>query len=125
MPGTADDIVKAGGIRQVNIEGNKVHVEAVVFTPALNMRRKTENQIKYLVGKLYPDAEVTASVGSEKPQDDAITPVETSISKVRHIIAIASGKGGVGKSTLSANLAIALAQSGYKVGLVDADIFGK
>ena len=124
MPGTADDIVKAGGIRQVNLEGNKVHVEAVVFTPALNMRRKTENQIKYLVGKLYPDAEVTASVGSEKPQDDAITPVETSISKVRHIIAIASGKGGVGKSTLSANLAIALAQSGYKVGLVDADIYG-
>lgn len=64
----------------------------MVFTPALNMRRKTENQIKYLVGKLYPDAEVTASVGSEKPQDDAITPVETSISKVRHIIAIASAK---------------------------------
>ena len=79
MPGTADDIVKAGGIRQVSIEGNKVHVEAVVFTPALNMRRKTENQIKYLVGKLYPDAEVTASVGSEKPQDDAITPFEKPI----------------------------------------------
>ncbi|MBQ2421639.1 MAG: P-loop NTPase, partial [Flavobacteriales bacterium] len=88
------------------------------------MRRKTENQIIYLIEKLYPQARITVHVGSEKPADDKIAPVETSISHVKHIIAIASGKGGVGKSTLSANLAIALSRKGYRVGLVDADIYG-
>ena len=124
MPGTSTDIVAAGGVRGVEVSGNKIHVEAVIFSPALNMRRKVENQIAYLLEKLYPQAEITARVGSEKPQDDPIAPVETSISRVRHIVAVASGKGGVGKSTVSANLAIALAQAGYRVGLVDADIYG-
>ena len=124
MPGTSTDIVAAGGVRGVEVSGNKIHVEAVIFSPALNMRRKVENQIAYLLEKLYPQSEITARVGSEKPQDDPIAPVETSISRVRHIVAVASGKGGVGKSTVSANLAIALAQAGYRVGLVDADIYG-
>ncbi|MDD4819733.1 MAG: Mrp/NBP35 family ATP-binding protein [Flavobacteriales bacterium] len=124
MPGTSSDIVDAGGVRGVTIKGDDIHVDAVVFSPAMNVRKKTENQIIYLLAKIYPEANISATVGSEKPADDKIAPVETSISKVRHIIAIASGKGGVGKSTLSANLAIALAQKGYKVGLVDADIYG-
>ena len=124
MPGTSQDIVAMGGVRDVRTEGDKVHVEAVIFSPALNMRRKVENQIKYLVEKLYPGAQVTATVGSEKPQADPIAPVETSVARVRHIIAVASGKGGVGKSTVSANLAVALSKAGYRVGLVDADIYG-
>ncbi len=124
MPSTSMDIVDAGGIRDIMIEDNAIHIEAVIFSPAMNMRRKTENQIIYLIEKLYPEARITAHVGSEKPADDKIAPVETSISRVKHIIAIASGKGGVGKSTLSANLAIALSRKGYKVGLVDADIYG-
>ncbi|MBQ1968173.1 MAG: P-loop NTPase [Flavobacteriales bacterium] len=124
MPSTSMDIVDAGGIRDIMIEDDAVHVEAVIFSPAMNMRRKTENQIIYLIEKLYPQARITVHVGSEKPADDKIAPVETSISHVKHIIAIASGKGGVGKSTLSANLAIALSRKGYRVGLVDADIYG-
>ena len=124
MPGTSQDLVTMGGVRKVEVDGRRIYIEAVVFTPALNMRRKVENQIKYLVEKLYPEAEVSATVGSEKPQDDPIAPIETSISRVRHIIAIASGKGGVGKSTVAANLAVALGKAGYRVGLVDADIYG-
>ncbi len=124
MPGTSQDIVSMGGIREVRVDGSKVQVEAVIFSPALNMRRKVENQIKYLIEKLYPQAGVSVNVGSEKPGDDPVAPVETSISQVKHIIAVASGKGGVGKSTVSANLAVALSRAGYKVGLVDADIYG-
>ena len=67
MPGTSQDLVTMGGVRNVEVDGRRIHIEAVVFTPALNMRRKVENQIKYLVEKLYPEAEVSATVGSEKP----------------------------------------------------------
>ena len=54
MPGTSQDLVTMGGVRNVEVDGRRIHIEAVVFTPALNMRRKVENQIKYLVENCIP-----------------------------------------------------------------------
>lgn len=122
-PDLKKDLVTLNMIKNVEVKGKKISFTVVLTTPACPMkdmiRNACMNAILHYVDK---DAKVnitmTATVTSKKEQD------ETTLCDVKNIIAVASGKGGVGKSTIAANLALGLAKQGAKVGIVDADIYG-
>lgn len=114
------DIVSLGFVKNVRIEGTKVSFTVELTTPACPVKDILKAEAEGVVlalGASEVDVEMTAQVRSRREQ----TPL---IPGVKHCIAIASGKGGVGKSTVSVNLALALAQTGARVGLMDADVYG-
>ncbi len=120
-PDLKKDLVTLGMVKDVVVDGKNVSFTVVLTTPACPMKemiqRACENAIKYYVDKeAIVTVNMTAKVTSQRSG-----PV---LPGVKNIIAVASGKGGVGKSTVAANLACALAMTGAKVGLVDADIYG-
>jgi ATP-binding protein involved in chromosome partitioning len=117
------DIVSLGFVQGVTIDGARVSVRVVLTTPACPVREEMKSQVEDLIRALpgVREADVTmdAEVRSSQPSGSA-KPVEG----VRNIIAVASNKGGVGKSTVSVNVAVALAKAGARVGLIDADVTG-
>lgn len=122
-PDLKKDIVTLGMVRDIVIEGKNVSFRVVLTTPACplkdTIRRACENAIIHLVDKdAIVNVKMDAEVTSHRQGKNEILP------NVRNIIAVASGKGGVGKSTIAANLAVGLVKLGAKVGLVDADIYG-
>ncbi|MEN8139265.1 MAG: Mrp/NBP35 family ATP-binding protein [Bacteroidota bacterium] len=124
LPNTGNNIVEGGAVQDVIISGNSITVVAMVNTPVLHVKKSVEDNIKSVLEEKFTGAsiQVTMKVEIAKPQ---IAPVEEKIlPNIKNIIAVASGKGGVGKSTVTANIAVQLAKMGFKVGLVDADIYG-
>lgn len=121
-PDLHKDIVTLGFIKKLEIVGGKVSFAIELTTPACPVKEKFRKQahevVSALAGVDSVEVEMTANVRARAPQQGAILP------NVKNIIAIASGKGGVGKSTMTANIACALAKSGARVGLLDADIYG-
>lgn len=120
------DLVAAGHVKNVQVFGDEVVVDVISLSPALHIKKKLEVSIlKALHDKV--DEKLKIKVNLEVPeaaQKEANMIRGAELPGVKNIIAVASGKGGVGKSTVSANLAVSLVEKGFKVGLVDADIYG-
>ena len=123
-PGFSRDIVSFGLVREISINGTDVDVQLVISTTenavAKTIRDEATQALKGLVGS----GRLNVKVDVQAPAAPTGSVGPARIEGVRHIIAVGSGKGGVGKSTVAATLALALAQSGAKTGLCDCDIYG-
>lgn len=122
-PDLGRDLVSLGMIDKLQVDGNKIRFDIVLTTPACPMKERMRRDCLAAIARyVSPEAEV--EIGFSARMRAPETREHEALKDVKHIIAVGSGKGGVGKSTVSANLALALAKTGAKVALVDADIYG-
>lgn len=122
-PDLKKDIVSLNFIQELNLENGGIQAIVNVSNPALHARKRMKEAVEFNLKRHFGDEvklqiEVKGVSGEEKQAHRKILP------EVKNVVAIASGKGGVGKSTVTANIAGGLAKMGYKVGIIDADIYG-
>ena len=126
VPGEGQNMVESGAVKNVVTFADDVIVDITIKNPTLQARKKTEVEIlKAIHEQVYQKAQVKVNITLDAPVKPAANEIKgKSIPGIQNIVAIASGKGGVGKSTVTANLAVSLSKMGFKVGILDADIYG-
>lgn len=123
IAGEGKNMVESGAVSNVITFGDEVVVDLVLNTPAMHIKKRAEDDIRKTIHNLVAaEAKVKVNIKVEVPEKAEIK--GKAIPGIKNIIAVASGKGGVGKSTVTANLAVSLAKMGFSVGVLDADIYG-
>ena len=126
-PGEGKSLVENKNITNIVVFGNEVEIDVTISNPTLQAKKKTEAEISKVIKANVSEAiQVKINLKVEKPavKENPNQIRGKEIPNIKNIIAIASGKGGVGKSTLTANTAISLAKMGFNVGVLDADVYG-
>lgn len=121
-PELKKDVVELDLVKDLEISGNKVSLTIMVNNPAMHYRKRMQEAVEFTLQRSISSDLVVECTAQGLVREKA--PEKRILPQVKNIIAVASGKGGVGKSTVTANLAVGMAKRGFKVGLVDADIYG-